>query len=178
MSATTTASGVRPAAGRRGRGTFAVTAWVCLVAAGLLLGAGCSTRPASGPAVSIQADAGWVTVRVEVADTDAERARGLMQRQTLPEDSGMVFVYSKPAEHLFWMENTLIPLDMIFIGPDDRVVGIESRAEPLSREVRGRGWISRAVLEVNGGWAAEHGVRVGDRVRFDRVSFPGPSPAR
>lgn len=108
-------------------------------------------------------------VAVEVARTDEERAMGLMHRRSLAEDAGMLFIFTESDDHSFWMRNTLIPLDMIFIGEDGRVVGIVERAEPLTLTQRSVGKPSRYVLEVNGGWSAARGVRVGDVVRFEGV---------
>jgi uncharacterized membrane protein (UPF0127 family) len=108
-------------------------------------------------------------VAVEIARTGAERARGLMHRTRLAPEAGMLFLFDETAVHEFWMKDTLIPLDMIFISEDGRIVGIVESAEPLTETERSVGKPSRYVLEVNGGWAAAHGVRVGDRLRFEGV---------
>jgi uncharacterized membrane protein (UPF0127 family) len=107
-------------------------------------------------------------VKVEIARTEAERARGLMHRRTLEPETGMLFLFDETADHPFWMKNTLIPLDMIFIGEDGRIVGVVARAVPGDLSPRSGG-PSRYVLEVNGGWAETHGVAPGDRVRFENV---------
>jgi len=107
-------------------------------------------------------------VTVEVVRTGDELARGLMHRTSLAEDAGMLFVFPETDEHSFWMKDTLIPLDMIFIGEDRTIVGIVANAEPLTLEPRIAG-ASRWVLEVNGGWAARHGVGPGDRVHFENL---------
>jgi uncharacterized membrane protein (UPF0127 family) len=109
------------------------------------------------------------SVTVEVVRTDADRAKGLMHRRVLAPDAGMLFLFDETAEHAFWMKNTLIPLDMIFIGEDGRVTGIVARAVPGDLTPRTAGGPSRYVLEVNGGWAQAHGVAPGDRVRFEHV---------
>jgi uncharacterized protein len=106
-------------------------------------------------------------VTVEVMRTDAELARGLMFRERLGADEGMLFVFPQSGDHPFWMKNTLIPLDMIFIDERREVVGVVERAEPLTTEPRSVGRASRYVLEVNGGWSAAHGVAAGDRARFE-----------
>ena len=108
-------------------------------------------------------------VAVELARTDAERSRGLMHRTSLADDAGMLFLFDEPGDHGFWMKDTLIPLDMIFIGDDGRIVGIVERAEPRSTRSRSVGAPSRYVLEVNGGWTRARGVTAGDRVRFENV---------
>lgn len=97
-------------------------------------------------------------VRVQLARTAAERSRGLMYVQNLPVDDGMLFIFPREDDHEFWMKNTLIPLDMIFIRADWTVAGVVHNAVPLSEEPRGVGKLARFVLEVNGGWAAAHGV--------------------
>lgn len=107
------------------------------------------------------------TVLAEVARTPAELERGLMFRERLEPGTGMLFVFPESADHGFWMKNTLIPLDMIFVGEGGEVVGVVERAEPLSTELRSVGRPSRQVLEVPGGWAAEHGVRPGDKVTVE-----------
>jgi hypothetical protein len=106
-------------------------------------------------------------VRVELARTDAERARGLMWRERLEPDAGMLFLFEETAPHGFWMKDTLIPLDMIFIGEDGRIVGIVESAAPQTTTLRDVGAPSRYVLEVNGGWCAARGVRAGDRVHLE-----------
>jgi uncharacterized membrane protein (UPF0127 family) len=114
---------------------------------------------------------GRLPVSVEVARTNPERERGLMLRSSLAPDAGMLFVFDEQSDHAFWMKNTLIPLDMIFIGEDGRVTGVVARATPGSLEPRSAG-PSRFVLEVNGGWADSHGVAAGDQVRFEGIPFP------
>jgi uncharacterized membrane protein (UPF0127 family) len=108
-------------------------------------------------------------VRVEIARTPTEQARGLMDRASLDADAGMLFLFADTAERSFWMKSTLIPLDMIFVDEGGTIVGIVERAEPRTLTPRTVGKPSRYVLEVNGGWAASHGVRAGDRVRFENV---------
>jgi uncharacterized membrane protein (UPF0127 family) len=105
-------------------------------------------------------------VAVEVARTEAEQARGLMFRRELAEDAGMLFVFGESERRAFWMKNTLIPLDMIFVDEAGVVAGIVRDAEPLSLGLRDPGVASRYVLEVRGGWAARHGVAPGARLRL------------
>jgi uncharacterized membrane protein (UPF0127 family) len=108
-------------------------------------------------------------VSVALARTEEERRRGLMYVQNLPPDDGMLFIFEADAEQNFWMKNTLITLDMIFISSDLTVVGVVANAKPLSLTPRGVGKPSRYVLEVNGGWAGAHGVEAGTKVRFDNL---------
>ncbi len=114
-----------------------------------------------------------VTFRVEVAITPEEHARGLMYRTRLPADAGMVFVFDEPRVQRFWMKNTLIPLDMIFIGADRRIAGIVENAAPETETERRVDAPSAYVLEIGGGLAAQLGIRSGEPVDFRGV----PSPA-
>jgi uncharacterized protein len=101
---------------------------------------------------------------VEVAARPPDRERGLMFRKNLDTDHGMLFVFPEPAQQSFWMHNTLIPLDMLFVAEDGTVLGVVEQAEPLtntSRSVRG---LSKYVLEVIGGWCADRGVGAGARI--------------
>jgi uncharacterized membrane protein (UPF0127 family) len=108
-----------------------------------------------------------VTVRVEIADSAAERQRGLMGRRTLAARSGMLFVYPADATGGYWMKDTLIPLDIAFIGSDGRIRRIFTMT-PCRRDpcrVYAPGVRYRSALEVNAGSFRRWGVRVGDRVR-------------
>lgn len=107
------------------------------------------------------------TVNVELAQTNAQRERGLMYRSELAPDAGMLFVFKAPSHVSFWMHNTQIPLDMIFAGSDRRVIGIIANAEPYSDASLDVSGNSQYVLEVNGGFCKRHGIRVGDRLEFD-----------
>jgi uncharacterized membrane protein (UPF0127 family) len=128
-----------------------------------------SPEPAGAARVIVETSAGArLPVAVEVARTDAERAKGLMHRRSLAKDAGMLFVFDETAEHPFWMKNTLIPLDIVFIAEDGRVAAIV-HAVPGDLAPRSGGVPSRYVLEVNGGWTDAHGVRPGDRVRFENL---------
>jgi uncharacterized membrane protein (UPF0127 family) len=136
-----------------------------MIGAVALLVAACSQ---GGPAVVIHTAAkGPVRVRIELARTEEEQSRGLMYRTSLPEDHGMLFLFPEEKDHAFWMKNTYIPLDMIFIGSDGRIVGIHAKATPLSTAPISVGKPSRWVLEMNGGWAAYHGAAPGDRVGLE-----------
>ena len=103
---------------------------------------------------------------VEVARTPQEQAQGLMHRQSLPPDRGMIFPYDPPRPVAFWMKNTLIPLDMIFIAPGGRIARIEANTVPLSLEPTASGEAVGAVLEIAGGRSAELGIAAGDRVEW------------
>ncbi|HLK10968.1 MAG TPA: DUF192 domain-containing protein [Candidatus Binatia bacterium] len=138
----------------------------------LLLAALAAACAGPAPRAVIRTARGPVAVTVEVADTDAARERGLMYRTALAEGHGMLFVFPTAAEHAFWMKNTLIPLDMIFIADDRRIVGIHPDATPLSTAPIGVGAPSRFVLEVAGGFAARRGIAPGDAVELEGVPSP------
>lgn len=101
---------------------------------------------------------------VEIADTDAARARGLMFRHHLPEDHGMLFDFITPRPVSMWMKNTYIPLDMLFIRADGTIADIAERTTPHSTDIIGSREPVRAVLELAGGVARKRGIRAGDRV--------------
>jgi uncharacterized protein len=125
--------------------------------------------PYTGPKVFVQSPSGEIEVKVEIVATPAKIQKGLMFREHLPLDAGMLFLMDAEEEHPFWMRNTLIPLDMLWISGDMKVVGIVENAEPLTETLRTVGKPSRYVLEVNGGWTKKHGVTAGALVRFDNV---------
>jgi uncharacterized membrane protein (UPF0127 family) len=103
---------------------------------------------------------------VEVAGTPEQQERGLMFRTSLAGDRGMIFPYDPPQEASFWMKNTLIPLDMVFIGADGRVVRVAANATPMSLDPIPSGAPVSGVLELRGGRAAELGIRKGDLVTW------------
>ena len=115
---------------------------------------------------------GPVSFKVELADEEPERSQGLMWRGSMDADRGMIFDYGQSLElsprtqRGFWMRNTYIPLDIIFIGPDGRIQSIARNTEPLSEAMifAGPGPV-RAILEINGGLAERLGIQPGDRVR-------------
>ena len=114
----------------------------------------------------IKAEGEPLRVKVEVVASEARITRGLMHRTFMPADQGMLFLMGTTAVHSFWMHNTLIPLDMIFIDKELTVVGIVANAVPKTDTSRYVDTPSLYVLEVNGGWAAAHGVAAGAKVEF------------
>jgi len=108
---------------------------------------------------------GPVRFTVEVADDDAERERGLMFRRSLPDNGGMLFDFQTPENAVFWMHNTLISLDIIFIGTDGRILNIADHATPMSDAPIPATGLTRGVLEIRAGRAEELGIRPGDRVQ-------------
>jgi len=107
----------------------------------------------------------WV-VKVEIAGDDATRARGLMFRRSLEPDHGMIFVFHESAEHTFWMRNTPLALDLIFLDEVRAVVGVVANATPQTDTPRTVGKPSRYVVEVAAGEAAAHAVGPGTRAAF------------
>lgn len=128
------------------------------------------TAPSAAPKVYLSSPAGDMPVTVEVVRTKAKIQRGLMYREHLPPDDGMLFIMGYEDDHTFYMRNTLIPLDMLFITKDLTVAGIVERAEPRTETLRSVGAPSLYVLEVNGGWAKAHQITSGAKVRFERVT--------
>ncbi|MGB0572256.1 MAG: DUF192 domain-containing protein [Alphaproteobacteria bacterium] len=108
---------------------------------------------------------------VEVATNDAQRARGLMFRNEMAPDAGMLFVYRRDRILAMWMANTYLPLDMLFIASDGRIVSIARNTIPLSRTTITSRKRARAVLELNAGTARRLGIKAGDRVVYD--GLPG-----
>ncbi len=107
---------------------------------------------------------------VEVADTDAERSKGLMNRPDMASAAGMLFVYDRPQHAQFWMANTLIPLDMVFAGDDGTILKVHENAVPLDRSVIDGGQGVRFVLEINGGLAARMGIAAGGALHHPAIT--------
>jgi uncharacterized protein len=110
-----------------------------------------------------------VSVRAEVARTPAEIELGLMYRKSVPEGTGMLFDMGQTGMYRFWMKNTLVPLDMIFLDAAGVIVGIVANAKPLDPTMCGVQSTSRYVLEVPDGWAARQRVAVGQRATMVRA---------
>ncbi len=103
---------------------------------------------------------------VEVARSPQEQAKGLMFRKSLADDEGMIFPFPIPKFASFWMKNTVIPLDLIFVRTDGTIESIAANAEPLSLESRSSGEPVAMVLEIRGGLAEELGIKAGDTVKW------------
>lgn len=123
--------------------------------------------------ILVSAGASTHAFSVEVADTEALRATGLMNRPTLPSAAGMLFVYPAPQRAQFWMENTLIPLDMIFAAPDGRILHVHQNAIPLDRTSIDGGQGVQYVLEINGGLAARLGIAAGGALHHPVIAGSG-----
>jgi uncharacterized membrane protein (UPF0127 family) len=136
-----------------------------------VLVAGCALPDAQTPAsaaaqdtIEIVTSSGVHAFSVELATNDAERARGLMFRKSLPEGHGMLFDFQTEQQVQFWMRNTYVPLDMIFIRGDGRVLNIAQNATPLSDALIPSAGPVRGVLEVIAGTARKYHIAPGDRV--------------
>lgn len=129
----------------------------------LFLVVGCLGSP--GPQVCFHN----ACVNVELALTDRQQAQGLQYRESLDRNKGMLFVFGQPVEASFWMKNTLIPLDMIWIDDMRKIIYIQKNAAPCFKDPcpsYGPQAPAQYVLEVNAGWADAHGIGIGDVVDF------------
>ena len=138
-----------------------------LVVGALLCAAG-AAAPASvsfeESSLTVDAAAGRFEFLVEMAVSPAQRSQGLMFRESLDEDRGMLFDFGRPQRAAMWMRNTYVPLDMLFIDADGRITQIAAETQPLSDAVIASREPVRAVLELRGGVSAKLGIRPGDRV--------------
>jgi uncharacterized protein len=128
-----------------------------------------TTAQATMPKVYLSTPQGDIAVGVEIVATEPKIQRGMMFREHLPPDQGMLFLMSQEKEWSFWMRNTLIPLDLIFIARNMTIAGIVENAEPRTETLRSIPAPSLYVLEVNGGYSAAHKLKAGDAVRFEGV---------
>lgn len=118
-----------------------------------------------GDTAELRGDWGMARFGVEVVDDETSRAQGLMNRESLAMSSGMLFVYDAPAELTFWMRNTLIELDMIFVDETGRISHIHERAQPLDETLIASKGPVTAVLEINGGLSKALGLTIGSEMR-------------
>jgi uncharacterized protein len=123
-------------------------------------------QPFPKASLTIESASGKHKFAVEVATTPAQMEQGLMFRRSMAPDSGMIFDFKTPSMATMWMKNTLIPLDMLFVDAQGRIVNIHERAVPESLDTIGAAAPVRAVVELNGGTVARLGIRPGDRVLF------------
>ena len=106
---------------------------------------------------------------IEIAESDHDRQRGLMYRARMGEDRGMIFTFAERDDHTFWMHNTCISLDMLFLDDDGMIVGIEESTPTMSDDTFSVGCPSKYVLELNAGWTRAHGVVAGQKVKLDGI---------
>jgi len=135
-----------------------------LVVASFALGDGGAARAASFQPLEIVTKAGVQVFSVEMATTEEEKTTGLMYRKELPDGQGMLFDFSPEQQVSMCMKNTYIPLDMIFIRADGRILRIAENTEPLSTKIIPSGGPAKGVLEVIAGTAKKYGIAPGDRV--------------
>ncbi|MEK7341423.1 MAG: DUF192 domain-containing protein [Candidatus Binatota bacterium] len=144
--------------------------WVSVLVAALSSPLSC--RP--DPRVVVLTKGGKeVVLRVEIADTPAKRELGLQYRRELGDDQGMLFLFPVEGRQSFWMKNTPLPLDIIFIGSDLKIAGIIHQAVPFSTNSLSVSAPSQFVLEIKGGLSRRSGIEAGDSVRFEGISLDG-----
>ncbi|MCR4266460.1 DUF192 domain-containing protein [Nitratireductor sp. ZSWI3] len=140
-----------------------------------VLGAAAQTTvmrlPVDPDPLVIETAAGERQFRIEIADEASERQRGLMFRQSMPDDRGMLFIFPAESRQGFWMQNTPLPLDLLFIGADGVVRAI-GKGVPFSTESISPDVESQFVLELVAGTAQKSGIEVGDRLRHPRIEAP------
>jgi uncharacterized membrane protein (UPF0127 family) len=151
----------------RGQSRAAIAGLLLLAAA--LAACSCGDSRESPEKGDVTLVMGGVTVNLELALTDATRARGLMYRKELAENSGMFFVYEEPQFLSFWMKNTWIPLSIAFLRDDGTIINIEKMRPHLSTVSYKSEELSRYALEMNAGWFERHDLAPGDRIDINPV---------
>ncbi|ABS64243.1 protein of unknown function DUF192 [Parvibaculum lavamentivorans DS-1] len=137
-----------------------------MVLGAVLVSSGCTEKPGQDANLTIETAGGEVhEFIVELAVDDEEQQRGLMFREKLADERGMLFFYPRCDTAQFWMKNTYIPLDMIFIEADGRISGIERNTEPETLAIYRSAGPVNGVLEINGGLTQRLGIAEGDYVR-------------
>jgi uncharacterized protein len=137
-----------------------------LLVTGASLGFAASLQSFATASLTIAAANGDHRFTVELAETPAQMEQGLMFRRSLAPDAGMLFDFKRPTMATMWMRNTLIPLDMLFVDAQGRIVNIQQRAVPESDAIISAAAPVRAVIELNGGTTARLGIAPGDRVLY------------
>lgn len=153
-------------------GAVLIPAFLVLVPS-LALGEPMPTGPQTGlpvETITIDTKTGPHAFRVEVAADNESRERGLMFRKTMAPNAGMLFDFHTPQPVSFWMENTILPLDMLFVRANGTIARIKANATPFSRDPIPSGEPVRLVIELNGGRAAALGITVGSRVHAPQLA--------
>ncbi|MDQ7787723.1 MAG: DUF192 domain-containing protein [Thermodesulfovibrionales bacterium] len=110
-----------------------------------------------------------ITIDIEIPDTREERSRGLMYRRSMADTEGMLFVHNMPKGFFFWMKNTYIPLDMIFVDKRMQIIQIEKNTTPLSEEPIFVPAKAQYTIEVNAGFCDRHGIKTGDSIQMRKI---------
>ena len=160
-----------------GEGMTARLGWAALAVAGPLLATPAALAEAPLQRLEVDTASGAHLFQVEVMSTEAERAQGLMNRRSLAKDHGMLFDFHRAAPVAFWMKNTFLPLDMIFVGADGKVVSVKHGAKPLDETPIPSGGPTLGVIEVIAGVADAIGVKPGDEVKHP-IFHNAAGPAR
>jgi len=108
-------------------------------------------------------------IDIEIADNDHTRSQGLMYRASLPNNAGMLFIFENEQKQSFWMKNTYIPLDIIFVNSTMEIVSISENCQPFAEWSIASEKPALYVVEVNAGFCYKNGIGVGDRIKFDRA---------
>jgi len=144
--------------------TKRVSHWSALFAFAVFVFAARGAAAADVQSLEIVSKSGVHVFAVEMATTEQERETGLMYRKELAEGRGMLFDFTPQQQVSMWMKNTFIPLDMIFIRADGRILRIAENTEPQSEKIISSGGLAKGVLEVIGGTARKYGIEAGDKV--------------
>jgi uncharacterized membrane protein (UPF0127 family) len=144
----------------------------------VLLGQSVAAQALPRDIVVIRTNGGNHRFNVELAVTEEERAKGLMFRQELDPDAGMLFLYNQDQAVTFWMKDTPLPLDMIFIASDGKITQIVRHAEPYSENLIPSNTYIRGVLEVIAGTADRYNIAPGDHVDYGKFKMPGAASAK
>lgn len=119
----------------------------------------------------IQTNQGQVTYQVEIADTPYLKSKGLMNRKSMPQNNGMLFIFEKPQMISMWMKNTYIPLDMLFLDKSGKIIWIYENAKPLDETIISSQFPSSFVIELNAGQVREKNIQPGNQVIFKKLDF-------
>jgi uncharacterized membrane protein (UPF0127 family) len=138
------------------------TGRIFVVLSAIFILAGCA-KTLDQNVITIETAQGPRVFHIEIADTEPEQNKGLMDRKSMPQDAGMLFVFGKEDDWSFWMKNTLIPLDLLFLARDGTIHHIHRMARPLDETHIVAENPSKAVLEINGGLADTLGIAEGDK---------------
>lgn len=141
-----------------------------------LILAACQPKPPEREALQVLSGGATHAFQVEIADDEQERETGLMNRDSLPTGQGMLFLFPDARERAFWMKNTHIPLDILYISKSGEVISIQKNTMPMNETPLHSFGPAAAVLEINGGQADALGIKPGDRITHRFFEGKGPMP--